>query len=134
MSNMPRPVGVLMLVVIYIILAILRFGASLLLVTSEGSESSVMVFCLAPNIILGIIYLLIAVGLYGLKKWAWILALVFSILSVFYAILNIYGITVGIDLVSEVDISNVFLAVPIIALILNIIVLLVLWRNKDLFD
>ena len=134
MSNIPRPAGVLILVVTYIILAILRFGTSLLVVVSEGTESSIMVFCLAPNIILGIFYLLIAVGLYALKKWAWIMAIVFSVISVFYAILNIYGVTVGIDLVSEVDISNVFVAVPIIALILNIIVLLVLWRNKDLFD
>lgn len=134
MSNIPRPVGVLILVVIYVILAILRFATSLLVVVSEGTESSIMVFCLAPNIILGIFYLLIAIGLYALKKWAWIMAILFSVISVFYAILNIYGVTVGIDLVSEVDISNIFVAVPIIALILNIVVLLVLWRNKELFD
>ena len=134
MVDMRKPAGVLVLVIIYIILAVLRFGASLLVLVSEGTEQALMLFCLAPNVILGIIYLFIAMGLYALKRWAWMLALVFSLISIVYALLNIYGISVGADIVGEVDISNAFLAVPVIALVLNIIVLLVLWRNKDLFD
>ncbi len=134
MVEMRKPAGVLVLVVIYIILAVLRFGASLLVMVSEGTEQALMLFCLAPNVILGIIYLFIAVGLYALKRWAWILALVFSLISILYALFNIYGISIGSDIVGEVDVSNAFLAVPIISLVLNIIVLLVLWRNKDLFD
>lgn len=134
MVEMKKPAGVLVLVIIYIILAVLRFGASLLVMFSEGTAQALMLFCLAPNVILGIIYLFIAVGLYALKRWAWILALVFSLISILYALLNIYGISIGIDIVGEVDISNVFLAVPIISLVMNIIVLFVLWRNKDLFD
>lgn len=134
MVEMNRPAGVLVLVVIYVILAVLRFGTALLVLASEGTQQALMIFCLAPAVILGIIYLFIAVGLWALKRWAWILAVVFSLISVFYAILNIYGVTAGSDLVADVDVSSVFVAVPIISLALNIIVLLVLWRNKDLFD
>ena len=134
MSNRTRPIGVLILVIIYVILAILRFGAILLVMVTEASGGSLTLFCLAPNLILGIIYLLIAMGLYSLNGWAWTLALVFSILSIIYAVLNIYGISYAIDLVGEVDVSSVFLVVPFIALVLNVVVLLVLWKNKDLFN
>jgi len=124
---------VLVLVIIYVILAILRFVASFALVSSEGSGGTVMLYCLAPNLVLGIFYLLIAMGLYGLRGWAWMLAVVFSILSILYAILNLYGLSIGVDLMEEVDVSNAFFAVPIMSLVLNVIVLLVLWRNKELF-
>lgn len=134
MSDIKRPTGVLVLVVIYIILALLRFGSALLVMIGEGTSSALMVFCLAPAVILGIIYLLIAVGLYALKRWAWILAVVFSIISILYALLNIYGVSVGFELAEEVDISSAFVAVPIISLVLNIVVLLVLWRNNEYFE
>ncbi len=106
----------------------------MLVMVTEGTDQALLLFCLAPNVILGIIYLFIAVGLYALKRWAWIMALVFSIISILYALLNIYGISIATDLVAEVDISSAFLAVPVISLVLNVVVLLVLFRNKDLFD
>ena len=134
MGEIPRPIGVMILVIIYVILAILRFGAMLMVMVTEGTGGPLLLFCMAPNLILGIIYLLIAMGLYSLKGWAWTLALVFSILSIVYAVLNIYGISYAIDLVGEVDVSSVFLVVPVVALVLNVIVILVLLRNKDLFD
>jgi hypothetical protein len=134
MRNVPRPIGVMILVITYVILAILRFGAILMLMLSEGTGGPLLLFCLAPNLILGIIYLFIAMGLYSLNGWAWTLALVFAIISIIYAVLNIYGITYAIDLVGEVDVSSIFLVVPFIALVLNVIVILVLLRNKDLFD
>ena len=37
MSNRTRPIGVLILVIIYVILAILRFGAILLVMETEAS-------------------------------------------------------------------------------------------------
>ena len=134
MVEMKRPFGVLILVVIYLILAVLRFGSSLLIMLSEGTGEGLALFCLAPSVLLGIFYLLIAMGLYGLKRWAWIMAIVFSIISVGYALLNIYGYNVATDLVDEVDISSTFLAVPVISLVLNIIVLVVLWRNSEIFE
>lgn len=134
MGEMPRPFGVLILVIIYVILAVLRFAAILMVMLAESTGGSLTLFCLAPNLILGIFYLLIAMGLYALKGWAWTLALVFAILSMVYAVLNIYGISYSIDLVGEIDISSAFLVIPVVALVLNFIVLLVLLRNKDLFD
>ena len=134
MVEMRRPIGVLVLVVIYLILAVLRFGSSLLVMLSEGTGEGLALFCLAPSVLLGIFYLLIAVGLYTLKRWAWVMAIVFSLISIGYALLNIYGYSVGTSLVEDVDISSAFLAVPVISLVLNIIVLLVLWRNSELFE
>ncbi len=134
MGEIPRPFGVIVLVIIYVILAVLRFGAILMVMLSESTGGSLTIFCLAPNLVLGIIYLLIAMGLYYLKGWAWTLALVFAILSMVYAALNIYGISYSIDLVGEIDISSAFLVIPVVALVLNLIVVLVLFRNKELFD
>ena len=101
---------------------------------SEGTGEGLALFCLAPSVLLGIFYLLIAMGLYALKRWAWVMAIVFSLISIVYALLNIYGYSAGTDLAGEVDISSTFLAVPVISLVLNIIVLLVLWRNSELFE
>lgn len=134
MSDVQRPTGVLVLVVIYIILAVLRFGSSLLVMIGEGTSSALAMFCLAPNVILGIIYLIIAMGLYGLKRWGWLLAVVFSIISILYAVLNIYGVQVGFEFAEEVDVSSAFVAVPIISLVLNLVVLLILWRNREYFQ
>jgi len=133
-EEMPRPIGVVILVVLYVVLAILRFVNIAMVTISEGTGGGLLLFCLAPNLVLGIIYLLIAMGLYSLKGWAWTMAVLFAIISVVYAVLNIYGIQFAIDIAGDVDVSSVFLVVPIIALALNVVILLVLARNKDLFD
>ena len=72
--------------------------------------------------------------MYLLKRWAWILALVFAILGFLYALLKLVGLGIGSSIIDEVDVSSAFLAIPIVSLILNLIVVVVLFKNKDHFD
>lgn len=134
LTDIQRPTGVLVLVVIYIILGVLRFGEAALFMMEDFSGSALWIFCMTPNIILGIFYILIAVGLYGLKRWAWIFALVFAVLGALFAVVKIVGWGIGTSLVEEVDISSAFIAIPVISLVLNLLVMLVLVRNREYFQ
>jgi hypothetical protein len=134
MASRERPFGILILVIVYLILAVLRFGEAALVTVQAGTASSVVIFCLAPTVLLGIFYLLISIGLYMLKRWAWILALVFAILGFLYALLKLVGLGIGSSLIEEVDVSSAFFAIPIVSLILNLLAMVVLFKNKDQFD
>jgi len=63
-----RPTGVLILVVLYIILAIIRLSDAIFLSTKGLAEGGAVIVSLAPTVVLGIFYLLVAVGLYRRKK------------------------------------------------------------------
>lgn len=134
MASRERPIGVLVMVVVYLILAVLRFGEAALVTVQAGTASAVVLFCLAPTVLLGIFYLLISVGLYMLKRWAWILALVFAILGFLYALLKLVGLEIGSSLIEEVDVSSAFFAIPLVSLILNLVVMVILFRNKEYFS
>ncbi len=134
MASRERPIGVLVMVVVYLILAVLRFGEAALVTVQAGTASAVVLFCLAPTVLLGIFYLLISVGLYMLKRWAWILALVFAILGFLYALLKLVGLGIGSSLIEEVDVSSAFFAIPLVSLILNLVVMVILFRNKEYFS
>ena len=69
---------------LYILEAIFWFAASVMLGATLGPVLEVlpiMSMCLYITIIFGIIYLLVGVGLFTLKKWARILAIIFAIIG-----------------------------------------------------
>jgi hypothetical protein len=133
MVDRERPTGVLILVVLYIILAVLRMSDAIFLSTKGLAEGQAVVVCLAPTVILGIFYLLVAVGLFRMKTWAWIFALVLAILGLAYAAIRLVGLVGASSLIDEVDISAAFFAIPVISLILNGIVIVYLLMMKKHF-
>ena len=133
MGEHERPTGVLILVVLYIILAIIRLRDAIFLSTKGLAEGGAVIVCLAPTVVLGIFYLLVAVGLFRLKKWAWILAFIIALLGLAYAVVRLIGLVGASSIVEDVDISAAFFAIPVISLILNSIVVIYLLTMKKHF-
>ncbi len=134
MPEKVRPAGVLVLVVLYIILAIIRLSESALWASQGGGTTALALLCLAPNVILGIMYIVVAGGLHLLKRWAWILAAVFAVIGLIFAAVKLAGLGLGMDVVGDLDISTAFFAIPVISLIMNLIILLYLVRVKEYFE
>ena len=134
MADRARPTGVLILVIAYLILGVIRFGEALIVTIQAGTGSAVMTFCLAPTIILGIIYLVVAIGLYSMARWAWILALIFAVIGVAYAAIKLFGLGLAMGFADDIEVSSAFIAIPIISLALNLIVMLILFKNREYFD
>ena len=125
MVERERPAGVLVIIVLYIILAIIRLSESALW-ARQGEGLEAMAIFLAPNVILGVMYLILAGGLHLLKRWAWILATVFAVVGLIYAALKLAGVGAVADLIGDLDISTSFFSIPLISLIMNLIVLIYL--------
>ncbi|MEM2869974.1 MAG: hypothetical protein QW379_06105 [Thermoplasmata archaeon] len=83
-SKPARPLGVTILAVLYIIQAILWFAGSVMMGMFLGPILAflpVLGACVYITIIFGVIYLLVGIGLFTLKKWARILAIIFAIIG-----------------------------------------------------
>jgi hypothetical protein len=134
MPEKVRPAGILVLVVLYIILAVIRLSESALWASQGEGTTALALLCLAPNVILGIMYLVVAGGLHLLKRWAWILALVFAVFGLIYAAVKLAGFGLGADVIKDLDMSTAFFAIPVISLFMNLIVLLYLVKVKEHFE
>ena len=128
MPPQERPIGVVILAVLYLINAIVVFALVGMLVSLAGTAALV---CASPFILFGIFYLLVALGLYAMKTWAWIVALVFAILGLLGAIGNLASVSTIAG--SDVDIPGWFLALPAINLVLNLIIIVYLIKVKSYF-
>jgi hypothetical protein len=134
MAEIKKPFGVLVLVVVYLILAIIRFAEAIFVGGTVGTGTSALLFCLAPSVLFGIFYALISVGLYMLKRWGWILAMVFAVLGVILALLKLVGVGIGLSIIEDIDVASTFIAIPLISLVLNLVVMIVLLKNRDQFE
>ena len=123
MTSRNRPFGVTVLAILWILEALGAFGVAAIIgtltayletmiggaigtefITTIGSAVTVVA------VIFGIIYLLIAYGLWTGQGWAWILSVIFAILGVIGGIIGLIGI------------------VGIVPLVINIIILYYLYR------
>jgi hypothetical protein len=73
--------------------------------------------CTAPLLLFGVFFLLVALGLYAMKSWAWVVGLIF-------AILGLLGGLGGTASGEYASVAN---------LILNLIILVYLFKVKEYF-
>ena len=127
-----RPVGVIILAVLYVINAVVYFIMGGWLASLGALEIGFLgVMCVAPWFILGILFLVIGLGIYGLKTWAWLLALIFAILGLLGALANLASL--GSISGDDVDVPGFFMAIPAVSLVLNIIIIVYLIKVKPHF-
>jgi hypothetical protein len=126
-----RPVGVIILAILYLLNAVVVFAmVGLLMVWGALEAGGAAIICLAPFILFGVFFLLIAFGLYAMRTWAWTVALVFAILGLLGAI----GILVSVGSVAgDADIPGSFLTTPAANLVINLIIIVYLIKVKDHF-
>ncbi|UCE09871.1 MAG: hypothetical protein JSW61_13005 [Candidatus Thorarchaeota archaeon] len=79
-----KPTGVLILAILQLIIAILwlALGALLLMAGTGTLLDIILMFLAVFPIVLGVIGLILFYGLYTLKGWAWLWALIINILGI----------------------------------------------------
>ena len=83
------PVGVLLLAILYLLNGAIIMTVAFLFVIATRGWGFV---CMLPVILLGMLYVGIGFGLYTLKAWAWLSAILFAILGlVIYAVMLLFG-------------------------------------------
>ena len=80
-----KPMGVLILFLIQLISALFWIISGVLVVMALGIFGAIFGLI---SLIVGIILLIIAFGLYGLKSWAWMWALIFNIIGLIAGLLG----------------------------------------------
>ncbi|MFW9789175.1 MAG: hypothetical protein ACFFE2_04415 [Candidatus Thorarchaeota archaeon] len=93
-----KPTGVLLLAILQLIGALLNLAAGALLLMVALEIGFLAIFAAFPALILfivGLIGLILFYGLYTLKGWAWLWALIFNLLAV------LGGILQGADLMAN---------------------------------
>ncbi len=113
-----RPAGVTLLAILYVLNAIVAFvGAAMLMWVGTALGGMSGLICTAPFLLLGVFFLLVAMGLFAMKSWAWTVGLVFAILG----LLGGLGGAAGGNYVSVAN------------LILNLIIIVYLFKVKEYF-
>ncbi len=90
MAEIARPLGVTIIGVLYIIIGLLALfggivGGSVLAIAGLGPIGLIIGFIF---IIVGIIDIIIAIGLFMAKGWAWLLAVIFAILNILASLIQ----------------------------------------------
>ncbi len=108
----------MLLAILYVLNAIVAFaGAAMLMFIGTALGGMSGLICTAPFLLLGVFFLLVALGLLAMKTWAWTVGLVFAILGLLGGIAG----TAGGNWVSIVN------------LILNLIIIVYLFKVKEYF-
>ncbi len=134
MAQMPtdRPAGVTMLGILYFIKAGIAFGFIVYLFFyglfnfGEGAW-----LCIIPYFLLAMFYIMIATMLYMMKSWAWMWALIFAFLGLLSAASSLWSTSYYDE---TVDIPNSYYVIPAIQLVLNIVIIIYLWKMKSAFS
>lgn len=134
MAQMPtdRPAGVTMLGILYFIKAGIAFGFIVYLFFyglfnfGEGAW-----LCIIPYFLLAMFYIMIATMLYMMKSWAWMWALIFAFLGMLSAASSLWSTSYYDE---TVDIPNSYYVIPAIQLVLNVVIIIYLWKMKDAFS
>jgi len=123
--------GVVILAILYVLNAIVVFAfVGLLMMWGALAAGALGLICTAPFMLFGVFFLLVAFGLYNMKTWAWMVALIFAILGLLGAIGNLATFsTIG----DAGDVPGAFIAVPAINLIINLVILVYLFKVKSYF-
>ena len=121
---------VMVLTLVCIVNAIICFAMCLYLIGRGVLDLGFIgLLCDGPWLFLGVMFLLVGVGLRMMKRWAWIMAIVFGILSLVYTILNIV-------FMSDADIEGypiVFTSLLAASLAVNVVVVVLAWIVRDRF-
>ncbi len=134
MAQMPtdRPAGVTMLGILYFIKAGVAFGWIVYLfffgLFNFGSGAWL---CIIPYFILAMFYIMIATMLYMMKSWAWMWALIFAVLGMLSAIGSLANAAAWDDVG---DIATSYYVIPSIQLVLNVVIVIYLFKVKDQFS
>jgi hypothetical protein len=110
--------GVIILAILYALVAIVWFVmAALIMAAGTALAGMSGLICTAPLLLFGVFFLLVALGLYAMKSWAWTVGLVF-------AILGLLGGAAGAASGEYVSVAN---------LVLNLIIIVYLFKVKEHF-
>ncbi|MCK4968991.1 MAG: hypothetical protein KAS77_00635 [Thermoplasmata archaeon] len=127
-----RPAGVTMLGILYFIKAGIAFAwIAYLFFYGLFNLGSGAWLCIIPYFILAMFYIMIATMLYMMKSWAWMWALIFAVLGLLSAIGSLANAAAWDDIG---DIPTSYYVIPAIQLVLNLVIIIYLWKMKDAFS
>ena len=123
-----RPFGVTLLAIFYVIAAVIfiviavlsGFAARGAILRTVGLGSGALGLISVVLVILAVVSLLVAYGLWEGKKWGWLLALIIAVIHIIFNLLRLFHA----------------ILVPVISIIISVIVIWYLTRKrvKDYFD
>ncbi len=134
MAQMPadRPAGVTMLGILYFVKAGFAFAwIAYLFFYGLFNLGSGAWLCIIPYFILAMFYIMIATMLYMMKSWAWMWALIFAVLGLLSATASLIN-TASWD--EAVDIETSYYVIPAIQLVVNLVIVIYLFKVKDAFS
>jgi hypothetical protein len=112
-----RPTIVMILGALFIVVGIMNFGVG-------GWGMTFATICGLPNLFWGIILLLLGIFIIMMKRWAWLVGLVFSILGFIWSLLLMALMGWAEDLAGDA-LPNVFLYVTILIFVFFLILMIV---------
>lgn len=135
MAQMPtdRPTGVTLLGILYFVKAGFMFALAVyaffygIFNIFEGAW-----ICAIAYVMIAFLYMMIATMLFMMKSWAWMWALIFAFFGILSGISSIASSN-NVDWIDG-DYANQLLALGAIELILNLVIVIYLWKMKDQFS
>ncbi|MFX1369044.1 MAG: hypothetical protein ACFFAY_10630 [Promethearchaeota archaeon] len=87
-----RPQGIIIGALLVLILALVNLGYGAWILIQAGGDFIALIFAslyAMINLIVGIVLLILFIGLWGMKKWAWLWTVIMALLAILSGAMNL---------------------------------------------